>query len=279
MSRHIIGATEETTTGVRRLRALQKEGGLRYPVIAVNDAGSKNLFDNRYGTGQSVMTAIMTASNRAIGGSTVVVAGYGMCGKGVALRARGLGAHVVVCEVDPVKAAEAMMDGYRVMPMDDAAEIGDLFITVTGCRDVIRRRHFARMKDNAMLANAGHFDVEINIGELSELSYGHRQMRPDICGFKMPDGRILCLLAEGRLVNLAAGDGHPIEIMDMSFSLQAECMRYIAASGGRLPVEVLPVPEAIDRSVSAQLLGARGVAIDRLTQEQSRYLGSFQHGE
>lgn len=275
LARDLIGATEETTTGIRRLRALHRRGGLRYPVIAVNDARCKHLFDNRFGTGQSVMAAILATSNRMLGGSTIVVAGYGMCGRGVALRARGLGADVVICEIDPVKAAEALMEGYRVLPMDEAAAIGDLFITVTGCRDVIRDRHFARMKDNAMLANAGHFDVEINLRELAAASVGCRQVRPGIRGYDMADGRVLCLLAEGRLVNLAAGDGHPIEIMDLSFALQAESLRYLAESGGRLPVAVHPVPESIDRRVAEWLLEARGIPIDSLTPDQSAYLEAF----
>lgn len=279
LAQDVYGATEETTTGVRRLRALARDGGLLYPVVAVNDARSKNLFDNRFGTGQSVVTAVMNTSNRMFGGSTVVVAGYGMCGKGVALRSRGLGADVVVCEVDPIKAAEAIMDGYRVMTMDDAAHVGDIFITVTGCRDVIRTRHYAAMKDNVLLANAGHFDVEINVGELAAAATESWQVRPGMVGYKMRDGRVLCLLAEGRLVNLAAGDGHPIEIMDMSFSLQAECLRYIAESRGSLPVGVLRVPDSIDRYVAERLLDARTARIDRLTAEQAGYLDSFGMGE
>jgi len=279
LAQDVYGATEETTTGVRRLRALARDGGLLYPVVAVNDARSKNLFDNRFGTGQSVVTAVMNTSNRMFGGSTVVVAGYGMCGKGVALRSRGLGADVVVCEVDPIKAAEAIMDGYRVMTMDDAAHVGDIFITVTGCRDVIRTWHYAAMKDNVLLANAGHFDVEINVGELAAAATESWQVRPGMVGYKMRDGRVLCLLAEGRLVNLAAGDGHPIEIMDMSFSLQAECLRYIAESRGSLPVGVLHVPDSIDRYVAERLLDARTARIDRLTAEQAGYLDSFGMGE
>ena len=271
----IIGGCEETTTGILRLKAWDKDGTLSYPMIAVNDGDCKHLFDNRYGTGQSTMTAIMAVTNLNVASRVVVVAGYGWCGKGVAMRAKGLGAQVVVTEVDPVKAIEAAMDGFQVMPMDEAAAIGDIFITLTGCRDVVRREHFQKMKDGALLANSGHFDVEICIPELRELAIKEWRRKPDITGFQLADGRVLNLLAEGRLVNLAAGMGHPAEIMDMSFALQAKCLEYLALHKSSLESRLYPVPWEIDQEVARMKLEALGIAIDSLTPEQEHYLAGY----
>ncbi len=271
----LIGGCEETTTGVHRLAILEKENRLLYPVIAVNDARCKHLFDNRFGTGQSVLTAVMSATNLLIAGKTVVVAGFGMCGKGVALRAAGLGARIVVTEIDPVKACEALMEGYQVMSMDEASAVGDVFITVTGCKDIITRRHFERMKDGAICCNAGHFDVEINIPELGTLSVSQKEMRNNIEGYTMPDGRTIHIISEGRLVNLAAGDGHPVEIMDMSFALQAQSARYLAREGRRLEKKVYNTPAEIDDKVAFVLLRTKGLSIDALTEEQKRYVNSW----
>lgn len=268
----LIGGCEETTTGVHRLKALAAAGQLKYPAVAVNDARCKHLFDNRFGTGQSVWTAIMGLTNLIVSGKTVVVAGFGMCGRGVALRAKGLGAKVIVTEVDPIAACEAMMEGYEVMTMDDAAPRGDIFVTVTGCADVIRERHFKVMKDGALLSNAGHFDVEINIGELAGLATDIQEVRDNIKGYTMADGRMICLLAEGRLVNLAGGDGHPAEIMDMSFALQAQSALWLWQNGKGLSNEVYNVPEVADNRVARILLQALGLTIDALTPEQVRYL-------
>ncbi|MBP7402176.1 MAG: adenosylhomocysteinase [Clostridia bacterium] len=272
----IIGACEETTTGVHRLRILEREGRLRYPSMAVNDAECKHLFDNRFGTGQSVWTAVMAATNLVVAGKTVVVAGFGMCGKGVALRAKGLGANVIVTEIDPVKACEAHMEGYSVLPMAEAAKQGDLFITVTGCKDVITKEHYAVMKNDAVLCNAGHFDVEINIPHLAEAAVERRIMRENVEGFRMPDGRWIHLLAQGRLVNLAAGDGHPAEIMDMSFSLQALAAEYMVKNGSGLERRVYELPEEIDRRVATLLLRSKSLSIDTLTPAQGTYLQTWE---
>ncbi|GAB4274210.1 adenosylhomocysteinase [Thermincola ferriacetica] len=274
-----IGGCEETTTGVLRLRAMEKEGLLKFPMIAVNDAYCKYLFDNRYGTGESVWTGIMRTTNLIVAGKTVVVAGYGWCGKGIAMKAKGLGAKVIVTEIDPIKAIEAHMDGFTVLPMDEAAKYGDVFITVTGCKDVIRGRHYKVMKNGALLANAGHFDVEINKPELLEGAKGKRVVRQNIEEFEMPDGRKIYLLAEGRLVNLAAGDGHPAEIMDMSFALQALSAKYILEEGKKLEKKVYRVPEEIDKKVAEIKLNSMDTSIDKLTPEQEEYLYGWKHGE
>lgn len=271
----LVGGCEETTTGVQRLLARERAGLLDYPMFDVNDADCKHLFDNRYGTGQSTLDSIMNTTNLMIAGKTVVVAGYGWCGRGFATRARGMGAVVIVTEIDPVKAIEAVMDGFSVMTMDEAAPLGDLFVTLTGCRDVIVGRHMERMKDGALLANSGHFDVEINKADLEALSLRHAPRKPNIEGYYLPDGRILNLLAEGRLVNLAAGNGHPAEIMDMSFALQALCLDHIAktlTSGVSLEKRVYPVPRDIDTRVASLKLASLGVSIDALTEAQVQYL-------
>lgn len=271
-ARQILGGAEETTTGVLRLRALEREHKLLFPMLAVNDAYCKYLFDNRYGTGQSTWDGIMRTTNLTVAAKNVVVAGYGWCGKGVAMRAKGLGARVIVTEVDPIKAIEAAFDGFQVLPMDDAACIGDIFITVTGCRDVITKRHFALMKDGAVLANAGHFDVEVNVRDLAAMAVAQRQARRNITQFVLPDGRKLNLLAEGRLVNLAAGDGHPTEVMDMSFALQIQAALYIAAHHRQLTPQVYNLPPEIDRRVAHLKLQAMGISIDNLTDAQRHYL-------
>jgi adenosylhomocysteinase len=270
---NLIGGGEETTTGIHRLFARQAAGQLRFPMIDVNDADCKHLFDNRYGTGQSTLDGIMNSTNLIIAGKTVVVAGYGWCGKGVAMRAKGMGGVVVVTEVDPVKAIEAKMDGFAVMPMDEAAKTGDLFITVTGCSDVIRAEHFDVMKDGVLLANSGHFDVEIDKKALSAAAVSTWERKPNITGYRMADGRILNLLAEGRLVNLAAGNGHPAEIMDMSFALQAKCLEYLVKNGAGLENKVYQVPPEIDGEVARLKLAVMGTSIDTLTAEQKVYLG------
>lgn len=275
LSSSVIGGCEETTTGIVRLKARENEGKLKFPMIAVNDAQCKYLFDNRYGTGQSVWDGIMRTTNLVVAGKNVVVAGYGWCGKGVALRAKGLGANVIVTEVEPIKAIEAVMDGFKVMTMEDASAIGDFFITVTGCTKVIRREHFMKMKNGAILANAGHFDVEVCKVDLKELSVQVKPARNNIEGYVMDDGRILYLLAEGRLVNLAAADGHPAEIMDLSFALQALSARYLLESASMLAPKVYNVPKEIDYSVALIKLKSLGVNIDSLTDEQKAYLGSF----
>ena len=271
----IIGGCEETTTGVHRLEILEKEDKLLYPVVAVNDARCKHLFDNRFGTGQSVWTAIMATTNLVVAGKTVVVAGFGMCGRGVALRAKGLGAKVIVTEIDPVKACEAIMEGYQVMTMDEAAPVGDIFVTVTGCKDVIVRRHYENMKDGAICCNAGHFDCEVNIKELSEAAKDSKELRNNIIGYELPNGNTICILAEGRLVNLASGDGHPVEIMDMSFALQAQSARYIAKYGKDLEKKVYQTPEEIDNRVAEILLDTKHISIDKLTPEQEKYVNSW----
>jgi adenosylhomocysteinase len=272
----IWGGTEETTTGVIRLRAMEREGILKYPAIAVNDAKTKMMFDNRYGTGQSTIDGIMRATNVLLAGKRVVVAGYGWVGRGIALRARGMGARVIVTEVDPIKALEAVMDGFEVMPMIEAAKIGDIFITATGNKKVIRREHFEVMKDGAILANAGHFNVEIWIPDLEELAVSKRQVRPYVTEYRLKDGRRLYLLAEGRLVNLVAAEGHPSEVMDMSFSNQALAVEYLVKNKGKLKPAVYLVPREIDEEVARLKLKAMGITIDQLIPEQVEYLKSWQ---
>jgi len=272
----VIGGCEETTTGIRRLEALDRDGKLLFPMLAVNNAQCKFLFDNRYGTGESVWSGIMRTTNLVVAGKTAVVMGYGWCGKGVALRAKGLGARVIVCEVDPVQAIEACMDGYQVMHSEEAAAHGDIFITVTGCRDILTQRHYLKMKDGAILANAGHFDVEINKPDLTALAVEQRQARQNIEQFTLKDGRKIYLLAEGRLVNLAAGDGHPAEIMDMSFAIQALSARYIVENGQQFQKKLYRVPAEIDRRVATLKLKSMGVIIDSLTSEQEAYMNEWQ---
>ena len=271
-AKNLIGGCEETTTGIHRLFARERAGLLDYPMIDVNDADCKHLFDNRYGTGQSTLDGIMNSTNLIIAGKTVVIAGYGWCGKGMAMRAKGMGAIVVVTEIDPIKALEATMDGFSVMPMDEAAKIGDLFVTLTGCKDVIRREHLEVMKDGALLSNSGHFDVEIDKIALSDMAVEEWDRKPNIRGYRMPDGRILNLLAEGRLVNLAAGNGHPAEIMDMSFAIQAKGLEYLAKNKGKLENKVYAVPVEIDREVAHLKLRSNGINIDYLSDEQKAYL-------
>jgi adenosylhomocysteinase len=274
----IKGGCEETTTGVIRLRALSAEGRLRFPVIAVNDAETKMMFDNRYGTGQSTLHGIMNATNFLFAGKTVVVVGYGWCGRGVALRAKGHGSSVVVVEVNPRKALEAVMDGYRVMPMTEAAKIGDLFITVTGDISAIRREHFELMQDGALIANSGHFNVEINIPDLEDLAVETSEVKEEVVEYVMQDGRRLYLLSEGRLVNLAAAFGHPPEVMDMSFANQALCVRHIVENHEQLHNEVYSVPKEIDEEVARLKLKAMGIELEELTDEQKRYLSSWDVG-
>lgn len=271
-AKEILGGSEETTTGVIRLRALAAAGKLRFPMVAVNDAYCKYLFDNRYGTGQSTWDGIMRTTNLTVAGKAVVVAGYGWCGKGVAMRAKGLGANVIVTEIDPIKAAEAAFDGFAVMPMAEAAKRGDIFVTLTGCIDVIRREHFAVMKSGAILANAGHFDVEINKVHLAEMAVSKRGVRKNIEEYALADGRKLYLLAEGRLVNLAAGDGHPTEIMDLSFAMQTLSILHIMHNHQNLKNEVHNLPAELDQQVASLKIKAMGISIDALSEEQKRYL-------
>jgi len=273
----VMGASEETTTGIIRLRAMEREGVLRFPVIAVNDAYTKYLFDNRYGTGQSTWDGIMRATNLLIAGKNVVVAGYGWCGRGIAMRAKGQGANVIVTEVDEIRALEAVMDGFRVMPMSEAARVGDIFVTATGDRDVIRREHFEVMKDGAVLANSGHFNVEVNVRELEEMSVSRREIRDNVTEYDLGNKK-LYLLAEGRLVNLVAGDGHPVEVMDMSFSDQALAAKYIVENADKLERKVYRLPEELDRRVARLKLESMGIEIDRLTEEQIRYLSDWRQG-
>ncbi len=274
----VIGGTEETTTGVIRLRAMAADGALGYPVIAVNDAMTKHFFDNRYGTGQSTFDGILRATNVLVAGMTVVVIGYGWCGRGVAMRAQGLGAKVIVCEVDPVRALEAAMDGFRVMPAVKAAAEGDLFVTVTGNKHVLREEHFRKMKDGAIVCNAGHFNVEIDIPALAKLAKSRKRIREVIDIYRFPDGKEIFLLAEGRLVNLSAAEGHPASVMDMSFANQALASEYLVKRKGKVPVGVHTVPEEIDRRIATLKLRAMGIRIDRLTAEQRAYLASWQEG-
>lgn len=269
----VIGGCEETTTGIHRLKAMAAAGTLRFPMVMVNEADCKHLFDNRYGTGQSVWDGINRTTNLIVAGKYVVVAGYGWCGRGVAMRAKGMGAKVIVTEVDPVKAIEAVMDGYEVMTMEQAAPLGDIFVTVTGCRDIIIREHFSKMKDGAIMCNAGHFNVEIDMETLEKDAKLVYDARSNIKGYTMPDGRTLFVLAEGRLVNLASGDGHPAEIMDMSFAIQALSAAYLAENRGKLPVDVIAVPRGIDDQVARRKLETLGITIDKLTDEQKAYLG------
>lgn len=275
LSAAVLGGCEETTTGVLRLRAREQEGLLEFPMISVNDAYCKYLFDNRYGTGQSVWDGIMRTTNLIIAGKSVVVAGYGWCGKGVAMKAKGLGANVIVTEIDPIKAIEAVMDGFRVMSMEEAAAIGDIFVTVTGCLKVIKKEHYMRMKDGVLLANAGHFDVEIWRPDLMEMAVLVKPMRQNIDGYVMADGRVINLLAQGRLVNLASGDGHPAEIMDMSFALQALCARYVVLNHESLSNKVYNVPQDIDKRVADMKLKAMDIHIDSLSPEQEKYLTTY----
>ena len=274
----VIGGTEETTTGVIRLKAMADRGVLRYPIIAVNEADTKHMFDNRYGTGQSTIDGIIRSTNVLLAGKTFVIAGYGWVGRGLASRAKGHGADVVVTEVDSVKALEAAMDGFRVMKMDDAAKVGDIFVTVTGDVNVLDRKHFEAMKDGAILANSGHFNSEINLKALDALASGVRQVRPSVQEYKLRDGRRLHLLGEGRLINLAAAEGHPAAVMDMSFANQALCAEYVAANVTKLERRVYDVPDDIDKEVARLKLKAMGIAIDTLTEEQERYLSSWEEG-
>lgn len=275
----VLGGTEETTTGVIRLRAMAADGMLHFPVIAVNDAMTKHFFDNRYGTGQSTVDGIVRATNVLLAGKKFVVAGYGWCGRGLASRARGMGAHVIVTEVDPLKALEAVMDGFEVMPMIDAARIGDIFCTVTGDINVIDRQHFEVMKDGAIVANSGHFNVEINIPALRELAVGEPKLvRPFVEQYEMKDGRRIYLLAEGRLINLAAAEGHPAAVMDMSFANQALSVEYMVKHAGKLERQVYPVPAEIDSAIARLKLETMDIRIDVLTEEQVRYLNSWEEG-
>jgi adenosylhomocysteinase len=275
----IIGGTEETTTGIVRLRAMAKDGALKFPMMAVNDALTKHLFDNRYGTGQSTMDGIVRATNYLIAGKTVVVAGYGWCSRGIAMRARGLGGNIIVTEIDPLKALEAVMDGFRVMKMADAAPLGDIFVTATGDLNVIDTHHMERMKDGALLANSGHFDVEINKPGLAGLSVGEpKRVRPFVEQFTLRDGRKLNLLGEGRLINLAAAEGHPASVMDMSFAGQAMAAKYLVDHRGRLENRVYSIPEEVDQDIARIKLAAMGIEIDTLTPEQERYLDSWEEG-
>ena len=275
---NIIGGTEETTTGVIRLRSMYKAGKLKYPLIAVNDAQTKYLFDNRYGTGQSTIDGITRATNILWAGKKVVICGYGWCGHGAAMRAKGLGSHVIIAEVEPVRALEAVMDGFQVMPLMEAARVGDIFITVTGDRSVIDKAHFQVMKDGAIVANSGHFNVEINIPALESLAKSKRRIRDFVDEYSLKDGRCLYLLGEGRLINLAAAEGHPASVMDMSFANQALCMEYMVKNKGKLEIKVHPVPEDIDKEVARLKLRAMGIAIDSLTPEQKEYLASWEEG-
>jgi len=275
---NIIGGTEETTTGVIRLRNMAEKGKLKYPIIAVNDAKTKHFFDNRYGTGQSTIDGITRATNILWAGKKVVVCGYGWCGRGIARRAQGMGAWVIVIEVNPISALEAAMDGYQVMPLIEAAKIGDIFITTTGDINVIDKAHFSQMKDGAILANSGHFNVEINISALEKLAKAKRQMRPFVEEYTLADGRRLYLLGEGRLINLAAAEGHPASVMDMSFANQALCLEHLVKNKGKLQPKVYPVPEEIDNEIGRLKLKAMNIAIDSLTKEQKKYLESWEEG-
>lgn len=272
---NIIGGCEETTTGIIRLEAMNKAGELKFPMVRVNNAACKHFFDNRYGTGQSVFDGINRTTNLIVAGKIVVVAGYGWCGKGTAMRAKGLGARVVVTEIDPIKAIEAVMDGFDVMPMKEAAKVGDFFITVTGCNGVIDKEDFAEMKEGAILCNAGHFDCEIDMAWLKANAVEKKEQRKNIMGYKLPTGQWIFVLAEGRLVNLAAGDGHPAEIMDMSFAIQALSAKYLVEHGSELKEKLIDVPEEVDRDVAKRKLAFLGKEIDVLTPEQEKYLNSY----
>jgi adenosylhomocysteinase len=274
----VLGGTEETTTGVIRLRAMAKENLLKFPIVAVNDAMTKHFFDNRYGTGQSTIDGIVRATNVLLAGMNFVVAGYGWCGRGLAMRARGMGANVIVTEIDPIKAIEAVMDGFRVMSMSEAAAIGDVFCTVTGCKSVITREHFERMKSGAIVCNSGHFNVEVDLEALAQMASSRKPVRDFVEEFAMRDGRKVYVLGEGRLINLAAAEGHPASVMDMSFANQALCAEYMVKNASKLEKRVYPVPEEIDKSVARMKLDAMGVKIDRLTLEQEQYLASWSEG-
>jgi len=274
----VIGGTEETTTGVIRLRAMSKDGTLKFPVVAVNDALTKHFFDNRYGTGQSTLDGVIRATNLLIAGLKLVVAGYGWCGRGVAMRAKGHGADVIVTEIDPTKAIEAVMDGFRVMPMNEAAKIGDIFVTVTGNKSVLAHEHFERMKDGAVISNSGHFNVEIDIPALEKLSSGHKEARPFVEEYAMKDGRKIYLLGEGRLINLAAAEGHPASVMDMSFANQALSAEYMVKNAKDLKPQVYSVPEHLDKQIAKLKLESMGIKIDRLTPEQEEYLAGWSEG-
>jgi len=273
----VYGGCEETTTGIVRLNAMDKANKLKFPMMLVNDADCKHLFDNRYGTGQSVWDGISGTTNLVVAGKNAVVAGYGWCGKGVAMRAKGLGANVIITEIDPIKALEAIMDGFRVMPMEEASKIGDVFITVTGCNNVIEKKHFMNMKEGVILSNAGHFDVEVSVAQLKEIAVKKSDKRKNIVGYELENGKTLNLLGEGRLVNLACADGHPVEIMDMSFAIQALCAKYIVDNKGKLENHVYKVPVDIDKFVANAKLKSLGVSIDKLTKEQDEYLNSWEH--
>ncbi|MBW2101526.1 MAG: adenosylhomocysteinase [Deltaproteobacteria bacterium] len=275
---NVLGGTEETTTGVIRLRSMERDGVLQFPIISVNDANTKHLFDNRYGTGQSTVDGIIRATNRLLAGSTFVVSGYGWCGRGVAMRAKGHGAHVIVCEVDPLRALEAVMDGFQVMPIGRAAPLGDFFCTLTGDINVIRAEHFAAMKDGAMVANSGHFDVELDLPGLAREAVERRAIRDFVEEFKLKDGRRIYVLGEGRLINLAAAEGHPSSVMDMSFANQALTAAYMAARHGEMAKKVYSVPQEIDKEIALLKLRSMGVEIDTLTPEQEKYLSSWEMG-
>jgi adenosylhomocysteinase len=275
---NIIGGTEETTTGVIRLQAMAQAGALKYPILAVNEADTKHLFDNRYGTGQSTIDGIIRATNRLLAGKNFVVAGYGWCGRGTAMRARGMGAQVIITEVNPVRSLEAAMDGYRVMPMSEAARIGDIFVTTTGDIHVIDARHFAVMKDGAILANSGHFDVEINIPALEAMAQEKRRPREFVDEYTLPDGRRISVLGEGRLINLAAAEGHPASVMDMSFANQALGVEYLVKQGKQLKPQVYMIPKEVDQEIARLKLQGMGIAIDTLTAEQAKYLASWEAG-
>ena len=270
----VIGGCEETTTGIKRLFSMAEDGTLKFPMIAVNNANCKYLFDNRYGTGQSVWDGINRTTNLIVAGKNVVIAGYGWCGKGIAMRAKGFGAKVIITEIDPVKALEAMMDGFEVKTMDEAIPIGDLFITATGCADVITERHFASLKNGAVLCNAGHFNVEVDVAWLDKNTES-RPQKPNIMGYTLKNGNTIFVLAEGRLVNLASGDGHPVEIMDMSFAIQALSAKYLVQNHKSLEIGVIPVPAEIDLEVAHKKLASCGISIDKLTEEQKKYLASW----
>jgi len=274
----VIGGTEETTTGVIRLRAMAADGALKFPVIAVNDAMTKHFFDNRYGTGQSTIDGIIRATNILLAGKTFVVGGYGWCARGLAMRARGMGANVIVTEIDPLKALEAVLDGFRVMPMIEAAPIGDIFVTLTGDINVVDKHHFEAMKDGAIVANSGHFNVEINIPALEEMAVSKRLVRPFVDAYELPDGRRIHILGEGRLINLAAAEGHPASVMDMSFANQALSAEYMVKHAGELQKKVYGVPEDIDREIARLKLETMKIEIDTLTEEQIKYLNSWQEG-
>jgi adenosylhomocysteinase len=274
----VLGGTEETTTGVIRLRSMEKDGVLQFPIISVNDANTKHFFDNRYGTGQSTVDGIIRATNRLLAGSSFVISGYGWCGRGVAIRAKGHGAHVIVCEVDPLRALEAVMDGYQVMPIAKAAPLGDFFCTLTGDMNVIRAEHFANMKDGAIISNSGHFDVELDLPGLAETSVERRPIREFVEEFTLKNGRRIYVLGEGRLINLAAAEGHPSSVMDMSFANQALSAEYMAKEHKKMEKRVYPVPQDIDKEIARLKLASMGVEIDTLTPEQKKYLSSWEMG-